>query len=36
VLREYLQVRAINIVRPATDEEEEALLRDLGGDVAGE
>ncbi len=29
VLREKLQVRAVSIVRPATDEEEEALLRKL-------
>ena len=30
-LREHLQVRAINIVRPATEEEEDALERELGG-----
>jgi len=31
VLREKLQVRAISIVRPATEAEEEALLREQVG-----
>lgn len=30
-LRAHLQVRAVSIVRPSTDEEEEALLRELSG-----
>ena len=36
VLREHLQVRAINIVRPATDEEEEELRRILNGNGTSE
>lgn len=38
VLRENLQVRAVSIVRPSTEEEEDALLRRLeegGGDSQG-
>ncbi|WP_457651376.1 hypothetical protein [Rhodocaloribacter sp.] len=31
VLREKLQVRAVSIVRPAAEEEEAALLRELAG-----
>ncbi len=34
VLREHLQVRAISIVRPTTEEEEEALRRILNGNGA--
>lgn len=30
-LRANLQVRSVSIVRPSTDEEEEALLRELAG-----
>ena len=31
-LRAHLQIRAVSIVRPSTDEEEEALHRQLAGD----
>ena len=36
-IRSYydLQVRAVSIVRPSTDEEEEALLRELAGTADG-
>ena len=34
-LRAHLQVRAVSIVRPSTDEEEEALLRELTGSPGG-
>lgn len=30
-LRANLQIRSVSIVRPSTDEEEEALLRELAG-----
>ncbi|HET6568920.1 MAG TPA: hypothetical protein VFG50_13220 [Rhodothermales bacterium] len=39
VLRENLQIRAISIVRPSTEEEEDELIRRLeggGGDSEGE
>lgn len=34
-LRAHLQVRAISIVRPSTDDEEEALQKELSGGSGG-